>query len=51
MTKAMACVLMCQPSASNAIECDMMPAVISSSIIATVIPITTRVRRSAREKS
>ena len=48
---AMACVLMCQPSASNAIECDMTPAVISRSIIATVMTITARVRRSACEKS
>ena len=42
---------MCQPSASSAIECEMMPAVISSSIITNVITMTTRVRFSAREKS
>ena len=43
--------LMCQPSASKAIECDVMPATISTIIIAAVIPITMRVRRSACEKS
>ena len=43
--------LMCQPSASKAIECDINPATISTIIIAAVTPITIRVRRSAWEKS
>jgi hypothetical protein len=42
---------MCQPSANNAIECDINPTAISTTIIAAVIPITMRVRRSAWEKS
>ena len=48
---AITCVLICQPSASNAIECDINPTAISTTIIAAVIPITIRVRRSAWEKS
>jgi len=43
MTNARTCVLMCQPSASKAIECDIKPATISTTIIAAVIPITMRV--------
>jgi len=42
---------MCQPSASSAIEWEMRPTVISSTIITAVMPITMRVRRSAPEKS
>src|SRR5437867_1645914 len=42
---------MCQPSASNAIECDINPTTISTTIITAVTPITMRVRRSACEKS
>src|SRR5205809_7043921 len=42
---------MCQPSASNAIEFDINPTAISTTIIAAVTPITMRVRRSAWEKS
>ena len=34
---AITCVLMCQPSASNAIECESTPAVISTAIITAVI--------------
>src|SRR5438552_1847952 len=37
---------MCQPSANNAIEPNAVPAAISPSIIATVRPITKRVRDS-----
>jgi hypothetical protein len=39
-------VLMCQPSASSAIECESSPTVISSTIIVPVMAMTIRVRRS-----
>jgi hypothetical protein len=42
---------MCQPSASKAIELDINPTTISRTIIAAVMAITMRVRRSACEKS
>ena len=38
---------MCQPSASSAIELNHQPATISTTIIAAVIHITSRVPRSA----
>src|SRR4051794_31248432 len=44
---ASACELMCQPSASRAIELNHQPAPISTTIAATVIHITSRVLRSA----
>ena len=44
---ATACELMCQPSASRAIELNHQPATISTTIIAAVIHITARVPRSA----
>jgi hypothetical protein len=47
---AIKCVLMCRPSASNAIECDINPAAISTTIIAAVIPITMRVRQNVVRK-
>src|SRR5207244_5486952 len=51
MRNALTCVLICQPSASNAIEWERRPAVISTTIITPVITITIRVRRSPLEKS
>ena len=44
---ASACELMCQPSASTAIELNHQPATISTSMVATVIHSTRRVPRSA----
>ena len=46
MPRAAACVAMCHPSASSAIEPKAMPAVISTTIITNVSAITHRVRRS-----
>src|SRR5437868_9408775 len=51
MRNAVTCVLICQPSASNAIEWERRPAVISTTIITPVITMTIRVRRSPLEKS
>ena len=44
---ATACELMCQPSASSAIELNHQPATISTTIVAAVIHMTRRVPRSA----
>jgi hypothetical protein len=41
---------MCQPSARNAVECDINPTAISTTIIAAVIPITMRVRQNVVRK-
>jgi len=49
--KALTWVLMCQPSASSAIESKAMPAAISTTIIAPVMAMTMRVRRSAAVES
>ena len=40
MARAMACVLMCQPSASSAMELKSQPAAISTTIIVAVSPTT-----------
>src|SRR5882757_583412 len=44
---AIACELMCQPSASSAIELNHQPAAISTTIMTAVIHMTTLVPRSA----
>ena len=44
---ATVCELMCQPSASSAIELNHQPATISTTIATAVINITARVPRSA----
>jgi hypothetical protein len=51
MKNAATCVLMCQPSASSAIDPNAMPPPISTAIIAAVMPMTIRVRRSATDES
>ena len=44
---ASACELMCQPSASTAMELNHQPATISTTMVASVIHSTRRVPRSA----
>src|SRR5882672_551643 len=48
MASAAACVDMCQPSASSAIEPNSVPPTISATIMAAVSPTTAQVRRSLR---